>query len=147
MTSSPWAQVWRDGRWWLMVAAAPAVWLVLWWIGGAHVAGSRDDMDVPGWLLIVLVSPAVEEIVFRGIIQPFLQRSGAPFSLGPLTLANLITSLLFCALHLLRHPPLWAASVFFPSLVFGYARERYGRLAPSIVLHVFYNAGFFWIFS
>ena len=30
-----------------------------------------------------------------------------------------------------------------PGLVFGYFRERYNALWPAIVLHVWYNAGFF----
>jgi membrane protease YdiL (CAAX protease family) len=60
--------------------------------------------------------------------------------------ANLITSFLFAAAHLLHQSPLWASLVFFPSLIFGWAREKYDSIVPSIVLHSFYNAGFVWLF-
>jgi len=37
--------------------------------------------------------------------------------------------------------------VFFPSLVFGYFKDRTGRLTAPILLHIFYNAGFLWLFT
>ena len=61
--------------------------------------------------------------------------------------ANLLTSLLFTALHFINHAPLWAAAVFFPSLVFGFFKDRTGKLAAPIILHVFYNSGYFWLFG
>ena len=63
------------------------------------------------------------------------------------THANLITSLVFTGLHFIYHPPLWAASVLLPSLVFGYFKDRYRTLTTPIILHVFYNAGYFWLFA
>jgi membrane protease YdiL (CAAX protease family) len=40
-----------------------------------------------------------------------------------------------------------SVAVFLPSLIFGYFRDRYDQLHASIVLHVFYNAGYIWIFA
>jgi membrane protease YdiL (CAAX protease family) len=37
--------------------------------------------------------------------------------------------------------------VFFPSLVFGLFKDRTQRLLAPILLHVFYNAGYFWLFA
>ncbi len=34
-----------------------------------------------------------------------------------------------------------------PSLVFGYFKDKYHSLTAPILLHVFYNAGFFWLFA
>ena len=59
------------------------------------------------------------------------------------TLANLATSVLFTALHFVSHPPLWAAGVLLPSLLYGYFRDRHDSVYPAIALHVFYNAGYF----
>ncbi|MDG1783128.1 MAG: CPBP family glutamic-type intramembrane protease, partial [Porticoccaceae bacterium] len=59
------------------------------------------------------------------------------------SLANVLTSLLFVAVHLINHPPLWALAVFGPSLVFGYSQERYNHLVAPIILHCSYNAGYF----
>lgn len=66
---------------------------------------------------------------------------------GGISLANLLTSLVFAAVHLLRQPPLWAALIFLPSLVFGWARDRHETLLSPILLHVCYNAGFIWLFA
>ena len=60
---------------------------------------------------------------------------------------GVLTSLLFTALHFINHAPLWAAAVFFPSLVFGFFKDRTGKLAAPIILHVFYNSGYFWLFG
>jgi membrane protease YdiL (CAAX protease family) len=64
-----------------------------------------------------------------------------------MSLANWVTSLCFAASHLMWHSGLQALTVVVPSLVFGYFRDRYGRITPSVALHVFYNAGFVWLFA
>jgi membrane protease YdiL (CAAX protease family) len=43
---------------------------------------------------------------------------------------------------LASQPARWAILVFAPSLVYGFFRDRYNNLYPSIVLHSTYNAGF-----
>ena len=98
-------------------------------------------------MLPALLYPVVEEIIFRGLVQEFIHDHLSHKSLGPLTLANLLTSLLFTGLHFFFHAPLWAALVFFPSLVFGFFKDRTQRLLAPIILHVFYNAGYFWLFT
>jgi len=95
---------------------------------------------------MVLVFPVLEEIVFRGLVQELAHDYVSKKFLGPITIANLLTSTLFTALHFVNHSPLWAALVFFPSLVFGFFKERTRGLAAPIILHVFYNAGFLWLF-
>lgn len=96
----------------------------------------------PGtFVLLVAVYPILEELVFRGLIQGELLRR-LPQRRGPLTLANVITSLVFAAAHLLLRPSWFAAGTFPVSLVFGYFRERTGGLAAPMALHMFYNAGF-----
>lgn len=79
--------------------------------------------------------------MFRGLIQGWLRgrmRAAA---------AILVTSVLFSALHFFSQAAVWAAAVFVPSLVFGHFRERHGSLAAPIVLHCWYNAGYFWLFG
>jgi len=95
------------------------------------------------WLLW---SPVLEELLFRGVVQGQLQRYFHSSSnvLG-LSRANWITSVLFTSIHFLHHPPLWAASVLFPSLVFGFFRDRHDSVVPSIVLHCIYNAQFLFL--
>jgi hypothetical protein len=50
-------------------------------------------------------------------------------------------------MHLWSHPAGWAAAVIVPSLVFGYVRDRYQSVYPSIVLHLYYNAGYALLFQ
>jgi len=95
------------------------------------------------WLLW---APVLEELLFRGVVQGQIQRyfHSSAHVLG-LSRANWITSGLFTSMHFLYHPPLWAMSVLFPSLVFGYFRDRHDSVVPSIVLHSIYNAQFLFL--
>jgi membrane protease YdiL (CAAX protease family) len=85
--------------------------------------------------------PLLEELVFRGLLQGrLLARTGR--RLGPVTLANGLTTLVFVALHLVAQPLAWALAVALPSLVLGHLRERLHSVWPAIGTHAFYNAGF-----
>jgi membrane protease YdiL (CAAX protease family) len=127
---------------WLFAAAAL--------IGGAVGLGLARSIggqsDVP-WSVVVsllLWQPAVEELLFRGVLQGALLRTrfGARTILG-LSLANVLASVAFVTSHLVHHAPLWALATFFPSLIFGVFRDRSGSVWPSLILHVWYNAAFF----
>lgn len=128
---TPW---WRD-RW-------------LWptWLGGLIIAAAYGWLQggiTPGLsvlALLVVAYPILEEIVFRGLIQPALATPTRGLRIGPLTLANGLTSILFAAMHLLNHPPLHAALVLLPSLVFGVFRDRSASVLPGMFLHVTWNA-------
>ena len=67
-------------------------------------------------------------------------------ALGPLSGPNLLTSVAFTGLHILLRPGWFTLGVVVPSLVFGYFRDRYEGIVPAILLHIFYNAGFFLLF-
>jgi len=143
----------------LAVLAGPFVWAILFWVFDMPLARRLFETDARGLsdgaflkilLFAVLIYPLLEEIVFRGALQGFLMErlSGKrlPHWLGGLSLANLITSLVFAAMHLFNQSPLWAALIFIPSLVFGWAREATGGLLAPVLLHMFYNAGFYLLF-
>ena len=93
---------------------------------------------------VVLLQPVVEELLFRGLLQGWLaEKPWGRRQLAGFTLANLAAALAFTALHFVNHPPLWAAGVLLPALLFGYFRDRHDSVLPAIALHVFYNAGYF----
>ena len=120
----------------LLVAPLP------FWVWIYATQGVTGITDLSLLMSFVLLYPYVEEIVFRGLIQPFLaKRLSQRWSV--FSVANVLTSLLFVVVHLINHPPLWALAVFFPSLVFGYSQERYNHLVAPIILHCSYNAGYF----
>jgi membrane protease YdiL (CAAX protease family) len=140
-------QVWKDRQYGAAIAAAPFFWGILLLLGYAPSGLSYPLEEPQTYLRFALIYPVLEELVFRGLIQENLHRvSWGKRQIAKVSAANIATSVLFAASHLIFHSPLRAAGVFFPSLVFGYFRDRYGRIVPSIVLHVFYNAGFMLFF-
>lgn len=126
------------------------------WMAGVGVAvcmyslfpewrlSQASQIDILLLLSLLLLQPVVEELLFRGVFQGrFLEYCwGRKLYLGA-SAANVMTSLLFVAAHLINHSFLWAVSVFIPSLLFGYFRERYGSVYPSIFLHMSYNTFYF----
>ncbi len=133
---------WRwlgDARFGWALLAGILFWLVLLGLGLPGV--------VPSWSVLfslVLMQPVIEELLFRGLLQgQLLQLTWGRRQWSGLTVANLAVSAIFVAFHFMTHPPLWALGVLFPSLLFGYFRDRHRSVYPSIALHVFYNAGYF----
>jgi membrane protease YdiL (CAAX protease family) len=140
--------IFRDWQFGAALAAGPLCWAAWWWVTEPAVDAAWPLRQPLAFLAAVVVYPLLEEIVFRGGLQTFLLNR--PFGRGKrcgISAANFLTSALFSLLHLAVHAALWAAAAFFPSLVFGYFRERNASILPAILLHVFYNAGYFWLFA
>jgi membrane protease YdiL (CAAX protease family) len=98
------------------------------------------SFDIKALFFLIIFYPVIEELVFRGVIQEFIASKTKQFrSFFHLSIANVMTSLLFVAIHFVHHPPSWALLVFIPSLIFGYFKEQYGDIRASIMLHMFYN--------
>jgi len=98
-------------------------------------------------LLLVGIYPILEEVVFRGFILEWLSDWTKKRRYRLMTLANLLTSGLFVLAHFVYQPWMWALLVFFPSLVFGYMKERYNSILPPIIVHSFYNLGFILLYG
>ena len=100
-------------------------------------------------LMACLIYPLLEEISFRGVLQGWLAHREAVgrFSVAGISGANLLTSALFSAAHLIHHSPLWALLVVGPSLVYGWFRDRYQSVIPGLLLHILYNSGYFLLFQ
>jgi len=93
--------------------------------------------DIPIWtriygvLLAILVAPAGEELLFRGLILPVVSRKlGVP-------MAIVAVSMLFAAMHLFI-PAL--VPLFFVSLACSYAYVYTGSLSTPIALHSMFNS-------
>jgi membrane protease YdiL (CAAX protease family) len=136
------ARLARDPHFAAAVLAAPLVWLVLYSLARPPVSPWWPLADPLRFASLAIAWPLLEELLFRGAVQPWLARTrcGARENWG-ITTANVLTSALFAAAHLASHAPVLAAATFAPSLVFGYFRDRYASITPGAVLHVFYNAG------
>ena len=125
--------------WWACAIAAPPIAFAV-AVAGFPMATTDPLRDIA---VIALFSVA-EEIVFRGALQPALDRAFAGrlpsrWQASLLTPANLATSAVFAAFHLWRHPLALAIGVFPVSLVYGRARELTGRWWPAAVLHLAFN--------
>jgi membrane protease YdiL (CAAX protease family) len=140
-------RLWQDPLFWLALAAGPLCWLVIFLVFRAQPQWGWPLAAPLQFLLPALIYPVLEEIVFRGLLQERVRERISQRTFGPLSVANLLTSVVFTGVHFIYHPPLWAALVFFPSLVFGFFKDRTRRLGAPIILHIFYNAGFMWLFS
>jgi membrane protease YdiL (CAAX protease family) len=84
----------------------------------------------------VLVAPFMEELIFRGVLFAiFEQQVGLRF-------AVLSTALLFAGLHVPEYWQAWnhVLMILLVGVVFSLARGVTGSLAPSVILHVGYNA-------
>tara|TARA_R110002072_G_scaffold1164_4_gene9653 strand:+ start:25916 stop:26344 length:429 start_codon:yes stop_codon:yes gene_type:complete len=138
---APW---WRGTFFWIALGLGPVYWLLHWWVFGLGTHAWQLDGR---YLLLVIVYPVLEECVYRGLLQAQLQKAAwLPRTNWPVPSANLITSAVFAATHLFTQGVMGLLT-FFPSLVLGAVFDRYGRLAPTILLHIVYNAGYLLLFS
>lgn len=146
--TNPWGLALPPDRGWRgftdthLVLAAAAALPVLSVLTAAIGPAMHAPAGWQAWASFVLAQPVLEELVFRGIVQgELLQWTGARKA-GPVTQANLWTSLAFTVAHFLVQPPAWALAVAIPSLVFGHLRDRLRSAWPAVVLHGLYNLGF-----
>ena len=90
-------------------------------------------------LLLLVIAPVLEEVVFRAGLQDWLLRQ----HIRPL-ISTVGSAMAFALVHGLTRSWLLAAWVFVPALVLGavYARKR--RLGPVVVLHSAMNLVWLW---
>ena len=122
--------------WWICAIGAPVLaWFVAKAGYGIAIASPWPD------LAVLAVTSVLEEVVFRGGLQPLLRRWQPLAATQPVSGANLLTSVAFAALHLWHHPALAALGVLPVSLLLGWIYERSGeRLLPPVLLHLYFNA-------
>jgi membrane protease YdiL (CAAX protease family) len=96
-------------------------------------------------LLLIVVAPLLEEIVFRGGIQEPLLRRLSPSHGAEPWVVNVVTAIAFAAAHILTHLSFVSVLTVLPALVIGWLYQRTRRLAPCVALHAFFNA--VWLFG
>ena len=84
------------------------------------------------WVFSTLIlPPLVEEMIFRGLIQKYLERAGMHW-----ILANVVQAVLFGVFHQNLVQGIYAALLGF---ALGFVAQRYNTLAASMLMHMFYN--------
>jgi len=99
------------------------------------------SLSLKFYLIQFFLVAVPEEVAFRGILMEILLNKFKK-NWGKLSFANLVASIAFAMCHAFYHPFWFAVLTFFPGLVFGYFREKYDSVLPSIILHFFYNVCF-----
>jgi len=116
---------------------------MVWGLLRVFNSGASGSVTLMLLINVALLYPLLEELAFRGLVQGWLlERVFFRKKWRGVTVANLFTSILFATAHLINQPLLWATGVFFPSLVFGYFRDRHQSVLTPFLLHAWYNAGF-----
>lgn len=86
-------------------------------------------------VLAAVTAPLVEEVIYRGILYPAVQRLIGPVS------AILVVTAMFAGLHVLQYRQNVGviAAITVLSLVLTTVRARTGRLLPCYVIHLVFN--------
>jgi membrane protease YdiL (CAAX protease family) len=93
---------------------------------------SRIAITIAG----VTIAPVVEELLFRGFLQPVLVES-----MGVLP-GILVTSALFSAMHLVQNAYIWQSGllIMLVGFVLGVVRHISGSTRASAIVHIAYNS-------
>jgi ABC-2 type transport system permease protein len=128
---------WRPApwQWCALIAAPPAIagaWL--YWI---HPVLQCDSSWV--WTKWILISPVLEEFVFRGLLQGGLMRGIGSVRL-PRWSAIATGALAFAAFHSMNGGAIYLLAMLALGLAFGYVYSQSRNLIYPILLHTWSNA-------
>jgi len=95
-------------------------------------------------VLLCLIYPITEEFLFRGVIQGYLlnHRLGPMSKLG-ISVANIVTTILFFTLHWIGRSLTVASWVIGPSLILGVVREKTDSLVAPMLVHIVWNVSWY----
>jgi membrane protease YdiL (CAAX protease family) len=131
----------------LAVIIAPVTWFVLIAVNQPNINPGWPIIDPGQYLYFVFLLPLLEELAFRGILQDYFRHwETGRLNIFGLSVANIACSILFAASHIFYHSLAWSLLVILPSLIFGYCKDRYASVVPCVLLHCFYNSGYYLIF-
>lgn len=113
-----------------LLSLLPPQWLETYQAASSMALGS--GMDLFTLLMIALLAPFTEEVLFRGLVYTRFSRA------LPRWLAIALSALLFGLMH---GQPVWVAYTAFLGVALCLAMDRYGSLWGAVALHMAFNAG------
>jgi membrane protease YdiL (CAAX protease family) len=116
------------------------------WLASAFPSQAPFDFaSLHRWVLVLyflVAAPLQEEVIFRGLVQSFLQErwSGVLAGCGTkVSLAVICTTVFFAIVHLGSGPATVVGALAL-SVLAGELRRRSGSLLPAVVVHSLFNA-------
>ncbi|MEE2908173.1 MAG: CPBP family intramembrane glutamic endopeptidase [Planctomycetota bacterium] len=104
-----------------------------------QAAATPDGWFISIIILIVVVTPIIEEVLYRGLLQESIRRHPLLSNESP-WFAIIITSILFALMHGAIVDLRGVFALFVLSLGFGWVYLKTGRLLACIVMHAGFNA-------
>lgn len=104
----------------------------------AEASAEADAWFITVIILILLVTPVIEEVLYRGLLQEAIRRCMLTTGDSP-WLAIIITSIIFALMHGAVVDLRGLIALFVLSLGFGWIYLKTGRLMASIVMHAGFN--------
>lgn len=94
-------------------------------------------------LILLLVSPVLEEFTFRGLLQDFLLNKTKNYSF-----TVFLVSIAFTLLHYnVNNNIVYLFAVFICGIIFSVIKIYYRKIAYPVMLHVYYNLCFITYFK
>lgn len=90
------------------------------------------------WVVLLVVAPWLEEIVFRIGLHASLLARGADTPRHRLA-ANLLTAVAFAAAHMVWRADLSAGLTLLPAVLVGCVYQRWRQLLPCVAMHALFN--------
>ena len=89
--------LWRDKKFWAAITTALLFWVILFWIAPPRSLFLSWPLYAPGkFLMLALVYPVLEELVFRGLVQGTIYNTQVgKKQFAKLSIANISASLFF----------------------------------------------------
>ena len=135
---------------WGALIGALFLWLVIAFSLELSPSLSWVETHFPLFIVLCFISPVLEEYVFRGLIYDYVEdRNQTEWSVNQwvkISIANLVTTGLFIAMHVGFRGFLAGALVILPSLYLGLIRRESSTLGPCILVHGLWNLGWFSLF-
>lgn len=136
--------VWYQAKWGVVCFTDPIFYL---FFSFGFIGLYVPSPDIQLSLAWVFLKAFFEEFFFRFLLQEGIDRLlHYKFRIGPLSLANFLSSAIFASMHLIHQPTHWAIMTFLPSLAFGYIWQRYRSVVPGTIIHFAYNTFLFFQF-
>ena len=113
--------------------------VALYWPGD-NLPHKRNALQIFKFMGAGLAAAIIEETFFRGWLQTMIKKRCGTAA------AVVLTNCIFAPIHLIASPHWISLTTFFPGIIMGTLKEKYGNIMPSIIFHFLGNVWSIWFF-